>query len=790
MRIFTIFLLLSTLVFGQLEGDAPLITQISTTNMVEGEAATFNLIFRDRKPSKTPSRTLTADGLTIRYRGASTQYINGDGFYIYQYLVIAQKAGSFKVPSFEFESKGKKLHSNPANINVVSQDSLNVERFESKGEELVCYSKLFINKSSLYPGESTNLEYKIYLPRKLTALDWGQPKADQAFNCTAWRFDNPGRGQNIGEAQINNQSYRVGSYSTVLSALKAGDASFGPMESILTVALGAIDPFFGASRRNRAELPITSPALEINVLPFPEAAPEGFTGAVGNYTIEADFSSETTINLNDSITATVSIEGQGDIHSLEAPTLEDSAFWTVIDVSKVEQGEERKQLNGSTQFTYILQPKRGAETFPRFTFVHFNPDKKKFFTDTTGTTAITLEETQATSSVILPNTPAQVENMQDILAPLASVKLTANTPSLLSTIPAWSWHLVPASLLFLILIKAASTSLQKKRQSSTTSESKTQQLELNELKDCKDEDFLKLAGAYSEKWISNTPEALSIQQLRDNQCYQPANSEAVEKKQRKDILNTLKKLSLLLVLSLCCLSTNTQAAESDDSFTLWQKGDHKAALDSYLAEIETNPESADLLYNVGSCYYRLNQPGLAALYFQRALSLAPSHHEAAKNLEFTQKIQAAIQPKTLTQFEQLLVNLPATFYKNTAISFAWILLLTGCYLKLLKPKGGRFGWNLTAAILSPILALLCLYGWLEHPEHKVSSAGSAAVITKYTAVLTEPIEVSGKELEKKTLINAAPSSDCRLLATRDIWSYEQLANGTRGWVPTNKVEAL
>ena len=671
---------------------------------------------------------------------------------------------------------------------MVSPDTLNPERFESKGEEFICYSKLFLTKDSLYPGESTHVEYKIYLPQKLNTLDGGQPKSDIAFNCTAWRFDNPGRGSTIAEAKINDQLYKVGSYTTVLSALKAGDASFGPMETTLTVSLGRIDPFFGVSRRNQVELPITTPASQISVLPFPEASPEGFSGAVGNYTIEADFDAQTSINLNDSITATVTIAGEGDLNALEAPTLEDSAFWTVIDVSKVAQGEERKKLSGSTQFTYILQPKRGAETFPRFTFIHFSPEHKKFITETTGTTEITLTETAASSSVVLPNSPEQKENMPAILAPLASVKLTASSPSALAKVPVWSWQVLPASALFFILIKALAR--KAKQRSTVPSETKIQQQELNELKVCSDEDFLKLAGAYSEKWLSNTPEAHSIQQLRDTQCYQPANSDAMAQKQRSEIFNTLKKLSFLILASFLCLTSNTKAADSNDGLSLWQQGEHQAALDHYLAESATHPESADLFYNIGSCYYRLNQPGKAALYFQRALATSPDHYEAQKNLNFTQKQQAAIQPKELTASEQWIVKLSAEFYKQAAIAFAWVLVITVCYLKLLRPKGSRFGWNLSAAILSPFLALLCLYGWLEHPQHKTSNEGAAAVITKYTAVLTEPINVSGKELEKKTLINAAPSSDCRLLATRDTWSYVRLANGTRGWVPTNKVEAL
>ena len=63
----------------------------------------------------------------------------------------------------------------------------------------------------------------------------------------------------------------------------------------------------------------------------------------------------------------------------------------------------------------------------------------------------------------------------------------------------------------------------------------------------------------------------------------------------------------------------------------WSAGNYRIAIDLYTqAEPETLP-SADLLYNLGNCYYQLGEPGLAALHYQRSLLQNPEHPEASED---------------------------------------------------------------------------------------------------------------------------------------------------------------
>lgn len=54
----------------------------------------------------------------------------------------------------------------------------------------------------------------------------------------------------------------------------------------------------------------------------------------------------------------------------------------------------------------------------------------------------------------------------------------------------------------------------------------------------------------------------------------------------------------------------------------------------YESALDSLGGSADLYYNIGNTYYRLNEPGRAILWYERALKLDPTHADARTNLEF------------------------------------------------------------------------------------------------------------------------------------------------------------
>jgi len=785
MRLLTLIFTFLGICFAQAQQQASIITQISSTNLIEGEVGYFSLIYRGVNPKQSPPESIDLGGIKLTQRGFQQQYSNGNRYFIYQYPITEVKAGNYSIPALDLPFQGNTVKSQPASFQVVPVESLKLEQFNYKENTIKCYSKVFIGKTSLYPGESTTVEYKIYVPANLNPQGWGLPKPDKTFNCTAWRFSPPTSNRDVGQAIIDNKRYTVGSYTTVLSSIKPGDASFGPLSTDLIIAPSGVNSRFGFSRRQTAEMPITSENLTLKILPFPSTPPAEFKGAVGQFTVEADLPANESISLNDSITATVTIEGTGNLPDIIAPELEDSATWKVVDVSRVQQGDERKELSGKTQFTYILQPQRGADALPRFTFAHFDPVAEEFFVDTTATSSITVTTPATTGSTVLPATAVPTESMQDILGPLSDVNLNRPVRSKIAELPVWCWQAIPA-LIFVVMLAIAG---QRKHSASkmTHSEKSIQLNDLKKLSSSSEQDFLKEAGSYVERWLANSTEAQAVLDQRDSECYQPEAEQKIDSKQRNSILQLLKSLSVITLIAL--LTFGQQGRADEPSFKAWEAGDYSVALDGYLAASQQHPASADLLFNVADCYYRTNQPGMAALYYEKALAIDPFHHEAAKNLAFTQKLQGSVLSPQLSELEQWISELPAAAYQQAIFLGIWILALALIALKLFHLQNGKFALALTLIILSPFWIILSSAAWLKHPQRIATTTGKAGIVTNFSNVLTEPVEVSGKELDKKTMIKANPASPCRIIAVRS-WTYIELANGTRGWLPSDNVSEI
>lgn len=786
MRLLTLIFTLLGICCAQAQQEVSIITQISSTNLIEGEVGYFSLIYRGVNPKQAPPESIDLGGMKLTQRGFQQQFVNGDRYFIYQYPITEAKAGNYTIPALELQLQGTTVKSQPASFQVVPLKDLKIERFKYQENTISCYSKVFIGKTSLYPGESTKVEYKIYLPANLNPQGWGLPKPDKTFNCTAWRFSPPSSNRDVGQAIIDNKGYVVGSYTTVLSSIKAGDASFGPLTTELIIAPSRVNSRFGYNRTQTAEMPITSDNLTLDILPFPSTPPAEFKGAVGQFTIEANLPANESISLNDSITATVTIEGTGNLPNIVAPVLEDSATWKVIDVSRVQQGDERKELSGQSQFTYILQPQRGANALPRFTFAHFDPVAEEFVINTTATSAISVTVPEVTGSAVLPATAVPLESMQDILGPLSDVRLTKPVSSTIAQLPVWIWQAIPALILVVMLVIAGKRKLSASKQNNL--EKSLQINELKKLNSINDQDFLKEAGGYVERWLTDSMEAQAVLNQRDSQCYQPDAEQNLDSKQRGSILQLLKSLSVLTLIALLTFSQQSRADEL--SLKAWEAGDYQTALDGYLAASQQNPESADLLFNVADSYYRTNQPGMAALYYKKALVIDPFHSEASKNLAFTQKTQGSILGPKLSELEQWISELSAVTYKQSIFLGVWTLVLALIALKLFYLQNGRFALVLTLIILSPIWIILSSAAWLKHPQRIATTTGKAGIVTNFASVLTEPVDVSGKELDKKTMIKANPASPCRIIAERGSWSYIELANGTRGWIQSERVKEI
>ncbi len=84
------------------------------------------------------------------------------------------------------------------------------------------------------------------------------------------------------------------------------------------------------------------------------------------------------------------------------------------------------------------------------------------------------------------------------------------------------------------------------------------------------------------------------------------------------------------------LGANENTARFHQANQLYQQSEFQAALGHYQAILKSGYESGPLYYNMGNCYYKLNDVAHAILNYERALKFMPNDEDLKTNLALTQ----------------------------------------------------------------------------------------------------------------------------------------------------------
>lgn len=98
----------------------------------------------------------------------------------------------------------------------------------------------------------------------------------------------------------------------------------------------------------------------------------------------------------------------------------------------------------------------------------------------------------------------------------------------------------------------------------------------------------------------------------------------------------MDRLSSLLFLCLIAVGGHAQSGADyyfEQGNQAYRDSDFNTALDWYGRIPQSGYASAAVYYNMGNCYFRLNQIGSAILYYEKALRLNPGDQEIEANLE-------------------------------------------------------------------------------------------------------------------------------------------------------------
>ncbi|MCP5535201.1 MAG: BatD family protein [Akkermansiaceae bacterium] len=779
---------------------------LTSDHLIPGEQTSLVIQLRGAQPDFRPAPPAVPNTAVNFVRSVTQIDTQRQLTQVFQYRLTSAKPGTYTIPPVAMSAGGKQLQSPPVTFHVHDPANLVSLPTGLSGHNIL--AGWFPAKTNLYQGEQCPLVLKLYVPEQLRLASWGLPDPKKE-NCLAWRFSMPPLHQ-LGQATVNGIPHLSASYETTLSGIKPGTATLGPTQLRLVIRQRTIDPRLGP-RISDIPLELTLPPVKFTVLPFPEGAPAGFQGAVGQFQIRAECS-KLTLNDTDTTEVILQVGGTGNLENIQPPQLTGSD-WKVIDTSKITRGEERRFISGVVTYRQLLRPDldptpntpSSIVSIPPYSFSYFDPDDKAYHTLTTTDIPVNIIPTAKPNgaSTDQPEINEKVGSAPDDMRGILGFidKPTAPRPAF-TTRHSLFYHLFPALVCLIIVaipirrkIKAASASHpddQKKKEALKN---------LSEPADTRT--FYRRAGRFIDQWLHPNQELETILSERDKLCFLPDDIDVgdIAPDRKKEIIALLKRCSriTLILLSTILTTPDLPAQENHQSpitnhnspitnhksqitsaRDAWKAGQYQQAIDIYQKEYPNPAETpADVLYNIGNCHYRLDQFGHAALAWRRALAVAPDHQKARQNLRYLELEQGAFSVNIATWQNYLTLTTPQV-YKTLFYTSLWMLLIISLILILLRPRH-KVPW-IILLFLPPIAATLAALGVYYFPDSDFHTPFDAqAVSLKKSPLYTEA------HRQEKDPGGIPEASYLKVVAVRGPWTNVETPDGQSGWVASENI---
>lgn len=220
---------------------------------------------------------------------------------------------------------------------------------------------------------------------------------------------------------------------------------------------------------------------------------------------------------------------------------------------------------------------------------------------------------------------------------------------------------------------------------------------------------------------------------------------------------------------------------------LYNKGSYIEAINNYKEIIKNDFHSAELYYNLGNAYYRLDSIASSVYYYEKALQLNPNDREIIDNLELINKtLVDEIDPITIPLIESILNRVSNIFYFETwgYISIFFSFLIVALFLSYYFANSSRVK-RLTFVLLciSSIFILVSLINGNKGYNNYINN--EYAVIYSYeTDLKTEP------NYRSETLFMLHEGTKIQVLENYNNWIKIRLVNGQVGYIQLIDVKIL
>jgi tetratricopeptide (TPR) repeat protein len=249
----------------------------------------------------------------------------------------------------------------------------------------------------------------------------------------------------------------------------------------------------------------------------------------------------------------------------------------------------------------------------------------------------------------------------------------------------------------------------------------------------------------------------------------------------------LKSIFFSLVIFMSALSIFADNNKFTKANELYSKGKYEEAKTYYEELINNGHTTADIYYNLGNTYFKLDKIADAILYYERAKKIAPGDEDIEfnlriANLKIVDKINNVPQLFFIEWYESIHGWFSSGTWSVFIIIFSW--------LSFISLAGYFIIWNINlrkvsffATIISFIIMIACIIFSLE--QYNVEQSKEEAIIFSPSVYIK-----SSPDKGSTDLFILHEGTKVKILDEVGDWKKIKIADGNIGWLPTKTIEII
>lgn len=225
----------------------------------------------------------------------------------------------------------------------------------------------------------------------------------------------------------------------------------------------------------------------------------------------------------------------------------------------------------------------------------------------------------------------------------------------------------------------------------------------------------------------------------------------------------------------------------DEGNALYNQGNYTKAIEKYTSIINNGSESAELYYNLGNAYYKINDIANSIFYFEKSLLLDPNNNETKNNLSFSQNMTIdRIESIPINQLSKLILSFINLVDYNTWLLISIIFeFLAFTVFSVYAFNKNTYTKKLYFSIGSIFLICFIIFLIVGVNSKSIYDKNNPAILFENRIPFkSEPNERS----EEIFILNEG--TKINVLEKLNEWSQVELLNGSKGWILSSSYQLV